>query len=185
MSDGAKVVMRESLARGWWILRGDGDEPRFQHAVAAAVGVSLPSEPCTWHEAGDRRAYWLGPDEWLLTAEHGVELESPLRSALHGSFSIVDVSGAQILVNLSGEQAGEVLRKSSPHDFHPRTFPPGRCAQTNFAKASALVAAKADASFDVVFRRSYADYLRGWIADAAVEYGFVRDPCLRSRISSP
>ncbi|MCE2423738.1 MAG: sarcosine oxidase subunit gamma [Pseudomonadales bacterium] len=174
MSDGPGVVMRESGARGWWNLRGDGDEPRFRDGVAAVVGVSPPIEPCTWHAAGDRRAYWLGPDEWLLTAEHGTEFESPLRGALHGRCSIVDVSGAQILVNLSGAQAGEVLRKSSPYDFHPRRFPPGRCVQTNFAKATALVAANADASFDVVFRRSYADYLRGWIADAGREYGFLR-----------
>ena len=139
---------------------------------AKIVGISPPAEPCTWHEAGDRRVYWLGPDEWLLTAEPGTELEAPLRTALFGSCSIVDVSGAQIAVNLSGEQADKVLQKSSPYDFHPRNFPPGRCVQTNFAKAAALVAASADASFDIVFRRSYADYLRGWIADAGREYGF-------------
>ena len=54
----------------------------------------------------------------------------------------------------------------------PRYFSPGRCAQTVFAKAGALVAAKADGSFDLVFRRSYADYLARWIAEAAAEYGY-------------
>lgn len=172
MSEAAGVVMREGPPQGWWNLRGDGDDPRFQDAVAAVVGIAPPVEPCAWLEADDRRVYWLGPDEWLLTAEPGTELEAPLRGALHEGCSIVDVSGAQIAVNLSGEQAGKVLQKSSPYDFHPRNFPPGRCVQTNFAKAAALVAANADASFDIVFRRSYADYLRGWIADAGREYGF-------------
>lgn len=172
MSDHPGVVMRESPPTGWWNLRGDGDDPRFRDAVAAVAGISPPVEPCTWHEAGNRRVYWLGPDEWLLTAEPGSEIEASLRNALRGGCSIVDVSGGQILVNLSGEQAGEVLQKSSPYDFHPRNFTPGRCVQTIVAKATALIAANADASFDLVFRRSYADYLRDWIADAADEYGF-------------
>lgn len=172
MSDDAGVVMRESPPQGWWNLRGDSDDPRFRDAVAAIVGISPPVEPCTWQEAGDRRVFWFSPDEWLLTAEPGTELEAPLRGALFGSCSIVDVSGAQIAVNLSGEQAGKVLQKSSPYDFHPRNFPAGRCVQTTFAKGSALVAGNADGSFDLVVRRSYANYVHRWIADAAAEYGF-------------
>ena len=41
-----------------------------------------------------------------------------------------------------------------------------------FAKASALVAANPDGSFDLVIRGSYADYLARWITDAAEEYGY-------------
>ena len=66
-----------------------------------------------------------------------------------------------------------MLQKSSPYDFHPRNFPPGRCVQTVFAQASALVIAAEDGRFDLVFRRSYADYLTHWITDAAEEYGLV------------
>ena len=82
------------------------------------------------------------------------------------------MTGAQVQVELSGPDVGKVLQKSSPYDFHPRNFPPGRCAQTVFAKATALVAAREDGAFDIAFRRSYADYLKCWIADAAAEYGY-------------
>ena len=41
-----------------------------------------------------------------------------------------------------------------------------------FSRAGALVAANPDGSFDLVFHRSYADYLARWIADAAEEYGY-------------
>ena len=95
-----------------------------------------------------------------------------MREAVSGPLSVVDVSGGFIHVNLAGEDAGKVLQKSSPYDFHPRNFPPGRCVQTIFAKAGALVGANADGSFDLVFRRSYADYLARWITDAAAEYGY-------------
>jgi len=85
---------------------------------------------------------------------------------------IYRLGGGFIHVNLRGEDAGQVLQKSSPYDFHPRNFPPGRCAQTVFAKATALVAAREDGAFDIVFRRSFADYLMQWLADAAAEYGY-------------
>ena len=72
----------------------------------------------------------------------------------------------------AGPAVGKVLQKSSPYDFHSRNVPPGRCAQTAFAKATALVAAKERGAFDLFLRRSYADYLKGWIEDAATEYGY-------------
>lgn len=165
MSDDPGVVLRVPSPRGCLNLRGALRE-------VAVRGVELPVEPCTWRHAGDTAVYWLGPDEWLIAVPAGTEadLEQGLRDTLAGSFSIVDTSGANCFLNLSGPDAGRLLQKSSPYDFHPRNFPAGRCVQTVFAKASALVAARADGSFDVVVRRSYADYVRLWIEDAAEEY---------------
>lgn len=171
MSDAPGVVGQERLGRGYLNLRGDAEDGRFLGAVAQVAGVELPMEPCTWNEAASASAYWLGPDEWLLVVEgDGLEVEGRLREALDGRFAVADVTGAQVQLELSGPAACMVLQKSSPYDFHPRNFPPGRCAQTVFAKATALVAAKEDGAFDIVFRRSYADYIRRWLADAAAEY---------------
>ena len=173
MSEAPGIELRNLALRGCLNLRGDGEEPEFRDAVTTVLGVGLPIKPCSWHEAGAVRAYWLGPDEWLLTVPDGgqTKLEQQLRDTVSGRLSVADVSGSLVHVHLSGEDAGKVLQKSSPYDFHPRNFSPGRCVQTIFAKASALVAANADGSFDLVFRRSYADYLARWIADAAAEYG--------------
>ena len=174
MSEAPGVEFRDLGSRGCLNLRGDAEDTGFRDAVATTVGVDLPIKPCSWRHAGDARAYWLGPDEWLLTVPEGEQskLEQRLRDAVPGRLSVADVSGGLVHVNLSGEDAGRVLQKSSPYDFHPRNFPPGRCVQTVFAKASALVAANADGSFDLVIRRSYADYLARWIAEAAAEYGY-------------
>lgn len=176
MSDDPGVVLRVPSPRGCLNLRGAPWDARVQSAVATATGVEPPVEPRTWRHAGDTAVYWLGPDEWLIAVPAGTEadLEQGLRDTLAGSFSIVDTSGANCFLNLSGPAAGYVLQKSSPYDFHPRNFPAGRCVQTVFAKASALVAAHADGSFGLVVRRSYADYVGLWIADAAQEYGFAR-----------
>ena len=185
MSERAGVILREVGSHGCLNLRGDAADPSFAQGVEAAVGTSLPVEPCTWSRRHDATAYWLGPDEWLLLVPSGTEgdVEQRLRETLVGSFSIADTSGGHCVLNLSGPRLHEVMQKSSPYDFHPRNFPPGRCVQTTFAQATALVAANPDGSFDLVIRRSYADYLHRWIADAAEEYGLTRPAA--SRDSSP
>ena len=177
MSERPGVVSRECPDRAFVNVRGDAGEVRFRNAAAQVAGVELPCEPGTWNHADHSCAYWLGPDEWLLVAERGdgLALEERLRDALDGRFSVADVTGAHVHLELSGPAAGKVLQKSSPYDFHPRNFPPGRCAQTVFAKATALVAAREDGAFDIVSRRSYADYLMRWLADAAAEYGYRGD----------
>lgn len=175
----AGVVLGEGPPRGCLNLRGDPDRPGFLDAVADVLGARPPVQPCTWHQAGDTAAYWLGPDDWMVSVLPGTEtvLERSLRDRLEGSFSIVDTTGNQVWMHLAGPSALQVLGKSSPYDFHPRNFTPGRCVQTTFAKASALVAAHADGSVDLAVRRSFADYLDRWIADAAEEYGFTDKTC--------
>lgn len=149
-------------------LRGEPTTP-FRDGVATALGVDLPVTPCTLGRAGERTIYWLGPNEWLATAPAGAEdaLEADLRAVLAGGFAVTDVSGAWRSFNLSGGAAAEVLRKSSPCDFHPRAFAPGRCVQTAFAKATALIARHADGSFEVLARTSYGAYLARWLEAAA------------------
>ena len=170
MSEMPGVEVRELPSRGCLNLRGDAD---IRDAVSKVTGIDLPTAPCSWCQAGETSACWLGPDEWLLIVPAGEQsrVERQLRESVPDGFSVVDVSGGFIHMNLAGDDAGKVLQKSSPYDFHPRNFPPGRCVQTMFAQATALVAAAEDGSFDLVFRRSYADYLVRWIADAAEEYG--------------
>jgi heterotetrameric sarcosine oxidase gamma subunit len=67
-----------------------------------------------------------------------------------------------------------LLKKSSVYDF--AVWPQaeknaGRCAQTTFAKASAVISNKSDGSFDLIVRRSFADYIARWLLDAGQEFG--------------
>ena len=170
---GCGVALRPIVGASVLNLRGDSADPGFRWGVVAALGLNPPTAPCTFNYARGRALYWLGPDEWLaLLPSVTADPEAALRKAVDERYSVVDVSGAYALFNLAGPDAGKVLRKSSPYDCHSRVFAPGRCAQTVFAKATALVAANADGTFDLMVRSSYADYVRRWIADAAREYGF-------------
>ena len=44
-----------------------GRPPSFAPA-AEAFGVELPQSANRFNQKGTRKAYWLGPDEWLLEA---------------------------------------------------------------------------------------------------------------------
>ena len=111
--------------------------------------------------------YWLGPDEWLLATELGREedLAAQLGRNLAGqSHSLVDVTGGQLLMRLTGNRARDVLAKGCTLDLHPRVFKAGQCAQTTLAKTSMLIALADDApTFDIIVRRSFAEYAARWL----------------------
>lgn len=160
------------------IVRGDLGDGAFGAAVDAA-GLKLPATPGTFWRGGEpaaseRRIYWLGPDEWLL-ADFGADASWTPAALAAGT--IVDVTGGYVAWRLTGPRANDVLRQASSYDSHPRAFPPGRCAHTVFAKATALIAAEAaadapeGATYDVLVRRSYRDYIHKYLAAAAAEDG--------------
>lgn len=154
--------MFEEAEQSFLNLRGDAAEVR--KGVAEALGVDLPVTPCTFVRAGDVAVYWLGPDEWLAAVPNGeqAQLAARLRGSLKGHISIADVSGGHRLLEIDAG-ADEILKQSSPCDFHPRAFPPGRCRQTVFAKTHALIAANLNGTYHLIVRTSYADYIRDWI----------------------
>ena len=76
-----------------------------------------------------------------------------------------------VVVRLHGLGARELLARGCTLDLHPRAFPPWRCAQTLCAKADVIIqavdAGDDEAAFDLIVRRSFADYLWRWLADAS------------------
>jgi len=175
----AGIVAGERAFLGHVNLRGDPGDPRFVAAVGGVVGVDPPGAANTVRAAQGNTVYWLGPDEWLIVTprERRATVESGLRDALEGLHAAVtDVSGGQTVVVLEGPAVRDLLAKGCPLDLHPRVFGIGRCAQSHLAKAPVLLRLLDDgASFEIVVRRSFADYVWLWLEDAAAEYGLAVD----------
>lgn len=170
------LVIKESSVCAFLSLRGDPSDAGFCAAVKDVLDLKLSTRGY-YHCNSESSIYWLGPDEWLLVSKIDASvLEARLRKVMSGHISIVDVSGGQTLVNLRGAPMAidSVLRKSCIYDFAgwPNAGSgKGRCAQTTFAKASALVSSRTDGSFDLIIRRSFADYIALWLLDAGCEFG--------------
>ena len=158
-------------------VRGSSDDAEFV-AGLQRLGVTLAMTPNTVYEARDHRVFWLGPDEWLLTCDLAVEtnLYAGLSDLMASCFcSVTEVSGGQTIIRLSGRNAVDVLAKGCTIDLHPRVFAPGQCAQTNLAKTVVLLrpCVSNTPAYEIIVRRSFADYLWQWILKSAVEYGYV------------
>lgn len=149
-------------------LRGDPGDAGFLAAVESVLGAGLPLQANTFCQAGERRLYWLGPDEWLMVAPSADEeaLAGRLRAALSGRhFAVTEIGHGQTIVVMDGPGARRVLAQGCPLDLHPRSFGPGRCAQSHLVKAGILIAQVGAERFELVVRRSFADYLWRWLID--------------------
>ena len=159
---------------GYLNLRGRTDNSKFLAGVLKVLGCEPPTTANTVVESGDYRIYWLGPDEWLVVTPAGQQgkVKTDLLRALKGAFcSVVDNSSGLTMIHVSGENAAALLATDCPLDLHPRQFKPGQCAQTRLAKAGMTLSPLADESgFEVIIRRSFADYLLLWLQDAAIAF---------------
>ena len=159
---------------GYLNLRCKASNTKFLAALLKVLGCEPPTDPNTVIDAGKIRIYWLGPDEWLLVTPAGQQekLQADLNKALKGVFcSVVDNSSGLTMLEISGANAAALLATDCPLDLHPRAFKPGQCAQTLLAKAGMTIAPmrKGD-GFEVIIRRSFADYLLQWLQHAAFPF---------------
>lgn len=167
----AGVQVRELKLLGHLVLRGSRENASFVSGVERVLGLALPGVLQS-AEAGARSLCWISPDEWLLVlpGEEAFGVEHQLRDAIEGHYAVVNVSGGQTLIELSGVQAVNLLKKCTGYDVDARNFPPGKVVTTTFAKTQAVIRRTADTRWELVVRRSFADYLWRWLQDAGAEY---------------
>ncbi|WP_116473953.1 sarcosine oxidase subunit gamma [Zobellella maritima] len=168
-----RVRLRELSLRGHLVLRLDPGQQELVDGVERALGIPLPLKPGTSSHNDQAQLYWISPDEWLLLTEGTqlTKLEDHLRRCLSGHYALVNVSGGQTILELSGPDAIQVLKKSTGYDVHPRSLPVGKSVSTTFAKTQVLLSHMAPQNYHLVVRRSFADYVWLWLQDAGAEYG--------------
>jgi sarcosine oxidase subunit gamma len=172
MSDGGvRVQILEDLCHT--NLRGVAQDELFLKRAESHLGQAIPIEPNCFTE-GRYRIYWLGPDEWLVVtpAARQEQVKADLLAALDGVFcSVVDNSSGLTMLHISGDNAAALLATDCPFDLHPQEFKTGQCAQTRLARAGMTISPLADgAGFEIIIRRSFADYLLLWLQDAAIAF---------------
>ena len=141
--------------------------------VGAALGASLPTACGQTSSSGAHTTLWLGPDEWLVVSTADADpLIRSLLDALGGDpGSVVDVSANRTTVELSGPSARLVLEKGCPVDLHPWSFTRGMAVATIVGPVPVLLWQVGEASYRLLPRSSFADYLARWLIDAMREFG--------------
>ncbi|AXF22633.1 sarcosine oxidase subunit gamma [Burkholderia pyrrocinia] len=166
-----KFTLRERPFLDLVNVRGESSDPAFVSAFERVVGCRPPAEPNTIVRGAEYDVLWLGPDEWLVRSNGPVPagvLEAKLAEAVQGSYAAaVDVGSGYTIVEISGERVRDVLARGCPLDLHPRAFKPGQCAQSHYFKSSIVLIPTGDDAFEIVLRRSFADYFVRIMLDAA------------------
>lgn len=171
------IVIRERMLLGHLSLRCNQYESESRSAVETVLGIQLPLVPLTSIEKGAYSIRWISPDEWLIVVPGSevFDIESQLRENLIGHFSLVNGSGGFTVIELSGHSVFDLLKKCVSVDLHPNHFPIGKVVSTTFAKSTAVVRRTGEQHFELVIRRSFADYVWLWLQDASSEFGLVVD----------
>ena len=89
--------------------------------------------------------------------------------------AVTNVTDNWTVIALAGPKALDVLAKGCPLDLHPRAFPAGSVAQSMICQADVVLHRADDVDgvprLRIYVRRSFAQYLWDWLADAGLEYG--------------
>jgi sarcosine oxidase, subunit gamma len=165
------IALQERAFLGHIGLRCDPGDPAVTASIERVLECSLPRTPNTFAATSEGlKVLWLGPDEWLVMTPEGREaavVQALRRATGDGFATAIELGSGQTVIELSGPRAREVIAKGCPLDLHPRQFGPGRCAQSRLAR-TAVTIAQVDhvPTFELIVRRSFADYLWQWLQDA-------------------
>lgn len=178
---GVYVSVVEAPLRGMISLRADLSAPAVAAAVKAATGASAPAALRCWSD-GEIGAYWMAPDELLLTTAYGAVQAAYDRAAATLSgvpHLLADVSDARQVIELSGPGAREVAAKGVSVDLDPGRFRVGDFRRTQLGGTAAALGLVGDDPdrFEIFCFRSYAFYVQRWLvasADAHAEIGLLR-----------
>jgi sarcosine oxidase subunit gamma len=159
--------IREIGPLGMITLRAAPDVAGLAAAITAATGCAIP-QMRDIETAGDRRAAWMSPDEYLLIMPHAdvpAALDA-IAKALSGQHHLaLDVSDARAVFAIDG-MAQSVLAKLSPTDF--AALGPKEMRRTRLAQVPAAFWVEG-ATATVICFRSVAQYVFDLLSHAAKE----------------
>jgi sarcosine oxidase subunit gamma len=170
----SSIELTEMKLFGHIVIRGKPENLAFAEAVESVLGLALP-KCLSVNRKETVSIRWISPDEWLVIvpAEQSYQIEHALVAKMQGHCAVVNVSGGQTLLRLQGKDVTKLLQKSMPIDVHDRSFPIGKVVTSVFAKTQAVLSRTGDQEWELVIRRSFADYVWLWIQDSCAEFDLI------------
>jgi sarcosine oxidase subunit gamma len=145
--------------------------PADLEGASRAFGLELPTTVGRGAHGGDRSAWCLGPDEWLLHAPEAeqtaiVEAFEALRATT--AHSCVVISDREITFALSGPHTTALLTTGCPVDL--RRIPAGNAKRTVFDSAQVVLIRDAETRWRLEVWRSFAPHVEALLRTALREF---------------
>ena len=151
-------------------VRGDIKDGLFIDNMREILGHELPTDSNTVTVGERFIILCLGENEWLIITPENEEREliATLRNKMDGILtSFTDVSSSQCIIRVTGSHVRNVFAKGCSLDLHSRSFGVGKCAQSLIASVGVIIRQiDSTPSFELIVRRSFAEYLVNWLYDA-------------------
>lgn len=151
-------------------VRGDIKDGLFIDNMREILGHELPTDPNTVTVGERFIILCLGENEWLIITPENEEREliATLRNKMDGILtSFTDVSSSQCIIRVTGSHVRNVFAKGCSLDLHSRSFDVSKCAQSLIASVGVIIRQiDSTPSFELIVRRSFAEYLVNWLYDA-------------------
>lgn len=167
----ASIYAREWAQSGVLILRGKSNDAAFTSAASKALGCDLPTQPKGSAVSGSILVLRLSPDEWFIRCAYAEKeaLKNALLSGLEGVFAqVVDNSGGYTGLTLSGSDLLQFLRHITPYNVEQ--LQTGDTVGTILSK-SQVILYKTEDGMELIFRRSFADYVWKLLVRSSKPYG--------------
>jgi sarcosine oxidase subunit gamma len=170
-------ALRLGEVRGWNLVQVaafPATAAELERVVSAALGVaSLPSTNGKTGEAGARRIFRTGPEQFWVTAPAADNLATRLQEVVPATMgAVTPLSHSRTRIFIEGEPAREVLARSIPLDFHPSAFTIGQFALTGIHHTPVLVHRSGEQRYEIYAMRTFALSVWEWLTDAALPFGY-------------
>ena len=134
--------------------------------------LKLKDEPLSVVNNNDTRILWNGPKNWLLVSTKKDLLKNISEAFKEQDFAITDLSHSRAIIEISGQEVKEVLKKGCPFNFN--------ILEKNNSINSTYngIAFTADMIDDNPFKvriftlRSFGESLYHSITDSSLEFGY-------------
>lgn len=151
-------------------IRGSVNDRNFLEHAESILQQALPLEFNTF-TVGDHHIYWLGPNEWLVVTDFDLDSILQKISKKIDLYATNQTGGLTQLI-LRGNCVRSLLARGCTLDVSEGNFLIGQCAQTGLSKAGILLAlTDSSPSFNLIVRRSFAEYVGLWLEQSGSEFG--------------
>lgn len=142
------------------------------HTVLADALGGLPSK--VGEVVGDSSStavLWLSPDEFLAVDQPDTGLADTLTNVLGDRpGQVLELSANRTIIELSGQAADLVLRKTCPMDLHPRAWTVNQAYVTEVAQTPVILWRVAEDTWWIAPRISFSDHVVNWLLDGMIEF---------------
>ena len=134
--------------------------------------LKLKNEPLSVVNNNDTRILWNGPKNWLLVSTKKDLLKNISEAFKEQDFAITDLSHSRAIIEISGQEVKEVLKKGCPFNFN--ILEKNNSINSTYNGIAFTVDMIDDNPFKVrIFTlRSFGESLYHSITDSSLEFGY-------------